>query len=83
MDGQRLNQYDLEFLRKHISVVSQQPVLFEGTVMENIRMGHKDATEDEIINLCKSLGIHQTIVRLSNVNSFDDLVYVDDRLFSF
>jgi ATP-binding cassette subfamily B protein len=62
-----LNTYDIQCLRKSIGVVSQQPILFETTVMENIRLGNKQATDEQIIELCKNLGIHQTIVKLSKV----------------
>ncbi len=65
MDGERLNQYDIQCLRKSISVVSQQPILFETTMMENIRMGNKQATDEQIIELCQTLGIHKIIVNLS------------------
>ncbi|CAF4459380.1 unnamed protein product [Rotaria socialis] len=65
LDNQPLNQYNIQWLRTHISVVSQQPILFETTVMENIRMGCRHATNSQIVNLCKNLGIHETIVNLS------------------
>ncbi|CAF3992288.1 unnamed protein product, partial [Rotaria sordida] len=65
LDNQYLNRYNIQWLRQHISVVSQQPILFETTVMENIRMGYKQATNSQIIDLCKNLGIHETIVNLS------------------
>ncbi|CAF1930906.1 unnamed protein product [Rotaria magnacalcarata] len=65
LDNQPLNKYNIQWLRKHISVVSQQPVLFETTVMENIRMGYRHATNSQIIKLCKNLGIHEAIVNLS------------------
>lgn len=67
MDGERLNKYDIQSLRKSISVVNQQPILFETTIMENIRMGNKQATDEQIIELCKDLGVDQTIVNLSKV----------------
>jgi ABC-type multidrug transport system fused ATPase/permease subunit len=67
LDGERLNTYDIQWLRKNISVVNQLPILFETTVMENIRMGSKQATDQQIIDLCQNLGIHQTILSLSKV----------------
>lgn len=59
--------YNIQWLRQHISIVSQQPILFEMTVMENIRLGYKQATDEQIIDLCKSIGIHETIINLSKV----------------
>jgi len=35
--------------------------------MENIRMGYNQATDDQIIDICKNIGIHQTILNLSKV----------------
>ena len=74
LDGEYLNKYDIQWLRKSIGVVNQQPILFETTVMENIRMGDENATDEQIIELCQNLQIHQTIIKLSNViflfNSF-------------
>lgn len=50
-----------------MGVVNQQPILFETTVMENIRMGNESATDEQIIQLCQDLGLHQTIIKLSQV----------------
>lgn len=69
-----MNKYDIQWLRKSISVVNQQPILFETTVMENIRMGDENATDEQIIQLCQDLQIHQTIIKLSNVSCSLSLV---------
>ena len=67
LDGEYLNRYDIHWLRKMMGVVNQQPILFETTVMENIRMGNENATDEQIIQLCQDLGLHQTIIKLSQV----------------
>ena len=48
LDGVDLRQLALADLRRHLALVSQDPVLFSGTVAENIRYGRLDATEDEV-----------------------------------
>ena len=51
--GKNVKEYDLETLRNAVSVVLQKNVLFSGTVLENLRWGKEDATEEECINACK------------------------------
>ena len=48
IDGTDIRNLNVDWLRKHIGVVSQEPVLFEGSIAENIRMGKDDATDAEI-----------------------------------
>lgn len=45
--GRDVREYDMEVLRNSVSVVLQKNVLFSGTIMENLRWGNKDATEEE------------------------------------
>ena len=51
--GNNVRQYDLEVLRDAVSVVLQKNVLFSGTVLENLRWGKADATEEECRRACK------------------------------
>ena len=64
IDGQPINELPLEALRNHISVVSQEPFLFNGTVRENILYGRLDATEDEMIAAARAANCHDFIARL-------------------
>ena len=48
-----VRSYDLETLRNEVSVVLQKNVLFSGTILENLRWGDEDATEEECIRACK------------------------------
>ena len=48
-----VKEYDLESLRKNVSVVLQKNVLFSGTIKDNIRWGKKDATDEEIKHVCE------------------------------
>lgn len=51
--GHDVKEYDLTVLRKSVSMVLQKNVLFSGTILENLRWGNKDATEEECIRACK------------------------------
>lgn len=48
IDGRDLRTMPLKDLRQHIALVSQEPVLFDDTVMENIRLGRQDASDEEV-----------------------------------
>ncbi len=66
IDGVPLKEYDREYLRKNIAMVLQDTHLFTGTVMENIRYGRLDATDDEVIEAAKTASAHSFILRLEN-----------------
>lgn len=51
--GIDVRQYDMETLRNQVSVVLQKNVLFSGTILENLRWGDKDATEEDCVRVCK------------------------------
>lgn len=51
--GKDVRCYDLEILRNQVSVVLQKNVLFSGTILENLRWGDENATEEECIRACK------------------------------
>ena len=53
MGGRDVREYDLEALRNQVSVVLQKNVLFSGTILENLRWGDKDATEEDCIRACQ------------------------------
>ena len=65
IDGQDVSRISLESLRSQISVVSQEPFLFNGTVRENILYGKLDATEDELNAAATAANCHEFISRLS------------------
>ena len=66
VDGHDLYAYKRKFIRSHIAMVLQDTHLFTGTIMENIRYGRLDATDEEIIEAAKSVSAHHFIVRLSD-----------------
>jgi len=64
IDGQDIADVRVESLRKAIAYVSQHPVLFEGTIADNIRHGRPDAGADEIVAAAKKAQAHGFIERL-------------------
>jgi len=64
VDGQDTREISLVSLREHISVVSQEPFLFNGTIRENILYGRLNATEDELIAAARAANCHEFIARL-------------------
>lgn len=51
--GLDVREYDLEALRNEVSMVLQKNVLFSGTIKENLRWGDKEASDEELIRVCK------------------------------
>ncbi len=51
--GKDVKEYDLDVLRNQVSVVLQQNVLFSGSILENLRWGNPEATEEECKQACK------------------------------
>ena len=66
IDGKPLKAYKKDFLRQNIAMVLQDTHLFTGTVMENIRYGRLDATDDEVIEAAKTASAHSFIMRLEH-----------------
>jgi len=64
IDGQDISGISLESLRAHISVVSQEAFLFNGTIRENILYGRLEATEEELIAASRAANCHEFITRL-------------------
>jgi len=65
-DNNSINEYDLEYLRKQIGVVSQDSFLFSDSIINNIRFGKEKATMKEVEKVCKIAGIHNEIIKFSN-----------------
>ncbi|CAF1145696.1 unnamed protein product [Adineta ricciae] len=64
IDGHEVKNYNLKWLREHIGVVSQEPILFQATIRENILFGRDSATEDEIHEAAKMANAHDFIMTL-------------------
>lgn len=66
IDGHDLRHVTLDSLRQRISIVLQDTFIFSGTIMENIRFGRPDATDEEVISAAKVVGADDFIKRLAN-----------------
>ena len=66
IDNKPIESYTRSSLRENIAMVLQNTHLFTGTVMENIRYGRPDATDEEVIAAAKTASAHSFIMRLSD-----------------
>ncbi len=66
IDGVDIRDIRRDVLRSNIAMVLQDTHLFTGTVMENIRYGRLDATDEEVIQAAKTASAHSFIMRLSD-----------------
>jgi subfamily B ATP-binding cassette protein MsbA len=66
IDDQNINNINLNSLRKEISIVSQDVILFDDTIRSNILYGNASASDDEIVNACKFAAAQDFIEKLPN-----------------
>ncbi len=66
IDGVDVRQYRIRSLREKIAIVLQEPVLFAGTIAENLRYGRLDATDEEVEQAARAAHAHDFIMRLPN-----------------
>jgi ABC-type multidrug transport system fused ATPase/permease subunit len=66
VDRKDIRDYDLKWLRSNIGLVSQEPVLFSGTISENIRFGNIDATDADVKNAAQLANAHNFIIDLDD-----------------
>ncbi|UJR08520.1 hypothetical protein I4U23_012783 [Adineta vaga] len=64
LDGRNLTTLNVSWLRSQLGIVSQEPVLFTGTIEENIRFGKPDATDEEVRIAAKMANAHDFIMTL-------------------
>jgi ATP-binding cassette subfamily B protein/subfamily B ATP-binding cassette protein MsbA len=64
VDGVDVRQYTVRALRERIAIVLQEPVLFSGTIADNLRYGRLDATADQIEQAARAAHAHEFIARL-------------------
>lgn len=70
LDGVDVSKLNVQWLRSHIGVVGQEPVLFDTTIRENIRYGNDSITEEEMIKAAKEANAHDFISKLPEVSGF-------------
>ncbi|XP_047513373.1 multidrug resistance protein homolog 49-like [Pieris napi] len=66
VDGHRLKELNLHHFRSSIGIVGQEPVLFSGTIRDNITLGVEGATEEDIVAAAKTAHAHQFITKLAS-----------------
>lgn len=62
IDGQDIRDVDLFSLRAQIGIVPQSPILFDDTIMNNVRYARLTATDEEVYEACKAASIHEQIM---------------------
>lgn len=72
IDGTSLTAYEPNLLRNEIGYVPQSPLLFTGTIADNLRFGKADASDDALIQAAKDAQIHETIMAFPN--GYDTIV---------
>ena len=69
LDGKDIKTLNVSWVRTHIGIVSQEPVLFTGSIEDNIRFGKSNATDEEIRNAAKMANAHDFIMGLPQVSN--------------
>lgn len=64
LDGTDVRDIKLKSLRDQVSLVLQEPLLFSGSIIDNIRYGRLDATDDEVMEAARQANAHDFIVNL-------------------
>jgi ABC-type multidrug transport system fused ATPase/permease subunit len=64
IDGHPVKGYDLRSLRRQVGMVLQDPILFSGTIRDNIRYGKPEASEDDLLRACEAANVLEFIREL-------------------
>ena len=66
VDGKNIKNFDIESYRSQMGIMLQDTFLFSATIMENIRYGRLDATDEEVIEAAKAVNAHQFIIKMED-----------------
>ena len=66
MDGHDVRDVTMNSLRRSMGIVLQDPVIFAGTIRDNIAFGKADATDEEVEASARAVGVHELILRLAD-----------------
>ncbi|KAL9154242.1 hypothetical protein ABFS82_10G102500 [Erythranthe guttata] len=66
VDGVGIRLLDIEWYRKRMALVSQDPVIYSGSIRDNILLGKIDASENEVVEAARSANAHEFICALKN-----------------
>lgn len=64
IDGQRLCDCSLKSIRRNIGLIAQDVLIFDGTIKENILLGNKKASDEEVLAVCRQAGLGELIESL-------------------
>lgn len=64
LDGQRVEEAPSAWLRSHVALVPQDAHLFHGTIAENLRIARPEASDAELAEACRAVGLHEFIASL-------------------
>lgn len=80
VDGTPLEEFTLDSLRRRVAYVSQEPILFDGTVAENVRYGRDDVSDELVREACRLANLHEFVDGLPN--SYDTKIGESGRALS-
>ena len=66
LDGHELSTLDRHWLRKQFAVVFQEPFLYSRSLMDNLRVGNADASENDVIDACRAAALHDSIMEFDS-----------------
>ena len=75
IDGHNVADMNVKWLRNHIGVVSQEPVLFADTIAENIRYGRDGVSQADIELAAKNANAYNFIMQLPEVSLKEQMIY--------
>ncbi|TEU11143.1 ABC transporter ATP-binding protein [Candidatus Bathyarchaeota archaeon] len=81
IDGVDLRSVKFDSLRKTLSIVLQEPYLFSGTIAYNLKFGRPQATDEEMIQVAKIVGVHESVMRLED--GYDTVIFERGTNLSF
>jgi ABC-type multidrug transport system fused ATPase/permease subunit len=81
IDGVDLRSVKFDSLRRNLSIVLQEPYLFSGTIAYNLKFGRPQATDEEMIQVAKIVGVHESVMRLED--GYDTVIFERGTNLSF
>ncbi|KAF2285192.1 hypothetical protein GH714_038995 [Hevea brasiliensis] len=66
VDGEDIRELDVHWYRRHTALVSQEPVLYSGSIRDNIVFGKLDASENEVVDAARAANAHEFISSLKD-----------------
>lgn len=80
INGQNYKDFSIQSLRDKIGYIMQKVVIFEGTILENIKIADKNVTREKVMEICQKLNLHEKIRQFEN--GYDTVIDSETDLFS-